>query len=135
MTADEHGCLRKSGASRLRTATAGSQDLAEAERPLIRRRSQMTARHEPLPPERHDLQHQPASQDRLTRERDDAERHAWDALARYKFVMFGYWCGIWVHLNRLCATPKPNPWRDLVAAARRHRRRHDEDRTTQPGRP
>ena len=95
----------------------------------------MTARREPPPPRRHDLQHQHASHDRLTRERDAAERHAWDALGRYKFVMFGYWCGVWVHLNRLCATQKPNPWRDLVAAARRHRRRHDEDRTTQPGRP
>ena len=53
----------------------------------------MTARRESLPPRRHDLPHQPASQDRLTGERDAAERHAWDALARYKFVMFGYWCG------------------------------------------
>ena len=95
----------------------------------------MTARREPLPPIPQDLRHQHASQNRLADERDAAERHAWDALARYKFVMFGYWCGIWVHLNRLCATPKPNPWRNLVAAARRHRRRHDEDCTTQPGRP
>ena len=69
----------------------------------------MTARREPPPPRRYDLQHQPASQDRLTGERDAAERHAWDALGRYKFVMFGY-CGIWVHLNRLCSRPKPNPW-------------------------
>ena len=95
----------------------------------------MTARREPPPPIRQDLQHQHASQDRLTGERDAAERHAWDALGRYKFVMFGYWCGIWVHLNRLCATPKPNPWRELVAAARRHRRRRDDDSATQPGRP
>ena len=50
----------------------------------------MTARREPPPPERYDLQRQPTSQDRLTGERDAAERHAWDALARYKFVMFGY---------------------------------------------
>ena len=95
----------------------------------------MTARRDPPPPMRQDLQHPHPSHAKLTRERDDAERHAWDALARYKFAMFGYWCGIWVHLNRLCATPKPNPWRDIVAAARRHRRRHDEDCTTQPGRP
>ena len=96
----------------------------------------MTARQEPQSPIRQDLRHQHASQDTLADERDDAERHAWDALARYKFVMFGYWCGIWVHLNRLCAPPKPNPWRQLVAAARRHRQRHDdEDCRTQPGRP
>ena len=80
----------------------------------------MTARQEPPPPIRQDLRHQHASQNRLAGERDTAERHAWDALARYKFVMFGYWCGTWIHLNRLCATPKPNPWKDLVAAARRH---------------
>ena len=94
----------------------------------------MTARQEPPPPIRQDLPHRHPSQDRRTCERDAAERHAWDALARYKFVMFGYWCGIWVHLNRLCATPNPNPWRELVAAARRHRRRHHEEPTTQPGR-
>ena len=95
----------------------------------------MTTRREPPPPIRQGLQHQHASRDRLADERDAAERHAWDALARYKFVMFGYWCGIWVHLNRLCSGPAPNPWRELVAAARRHRRRRDEDCTTKPGRP
>ena len=96
----------------------------------------MNARRESPPPTRQDLQHQHAGRDGLSRERDAAERHAWDALARYKFVMFGYWCGIWVHLNRLCANPKPNPWKDLVAAARRQRRRPDvDDCTTQPGRP
>ena len=70
----------------------------------------MSARREPPPPIpiRQDLQHQHASRDRLAHERDAAERHAWDALGRYKFVI-GYWCGIRVHLNRLCATPKPNP--------------------------
>ena len=69
----------------------------------------MTARHEPPPPIRRDLRHQHASQDRLTRERDAAERHAWDALARYKFVMFGYWCGIRVHLNRPLRNPEAQP--------------------------
>ena len=109
--------------------------VAEAERLLHRGDSQMTTRHAPPPPIRQDPQHRHASQNGLAEERDAAERHAWDALARYKFVMFGYWCGIWVHLNRLCAIPKPNPWKELVAAARRHRRRHDENGTTQPSRP
>ena len=63
---------------------------------------------------------QPGNDHALDLERDAAERRAWNALARYKFVMFGYWCGIWVHLNRLSGTPRPNPWRQLVAAARRH---------------
>ena len=56
----------------------------------------------------------------LERERDSAETAAWNSLARYKFMMFGYWCGIWVHLNRLCIEPKPNPWRKLVQTARQH---------------
>lgn len=55
---------------------------------------------------------------RIAVELDEAERKAWDALGRYKFVMFGYWCGVWVHLNRLQATPRPNPWRELVEMAR-----------------
>lgn len=92
----------------------------------------MTARRESPPPIRQNSQRRHASRDGLSHERDAAERHAWDALGRYKFVMFGYWCGIWVHLNRLCATPKPNPWRDLVAAARRHRGRRSDDCTTTP---
>lgn len=54
----------------------------------------------------------------LDQERDVAERKAIDALARYKFQMFGYWAAIWVHMNRLCDKPKPNPFRDLVKAAK-----------------
>ena len=53
-------------------------------------------------------------------ERSEAECKAWDSLARYKFVMFGYWAGVWVHLNRCC--PKQfqlaNPFRELVKAAK-----------------
>jgi hypothetical protein len=51
-------------------------------------------------------------------ERDVAERKAWDSLARYKFQMFGYWAAIWVHVNRMCLAPMPNPWKGLVLAAR-----------------
>ena len=51
----------------------------------------------------------------------EAEEKAWDSLARYKFVMFGYWAAIWVHLNRLSGLRRPNPWRELVSAAREHR--------------
>ena len=36
MTADQHGCLRTSGPSTSRTATTGSEDVAEAERLLHR---------------------------------------------------------------------------------------------------
>lgn len=41
-----------------------------------------------------------------------------DSLARYKFMMFGYWAGIWVHLNRLCSEKKPSPFKGLVELAR-----------------
>lgn len=48
----------------------------------------------------------------------DAETKAIDSLARYKFTMFGYWAGIWVHLNRISGSKRPNPFRPLVEAAR-----------------
>lgn len=47
-----------------------------------------------------------------------AESKAWDALARYKFQMFGYWAAIWVHLNRIAGERRPNPWSGLVETAR-----------------
>jgi hypothetical protein len=55
----------------------------------------------------------------LIAELDEAERKAIDSLARYKFAMFGYWAGIWVHLNRLSGAKRPNPFRSLVKEARR----------------
>ena len=48
----------------------------------------------------------------------EAERKAWDSLSRYKFMMFGYWAAVWVHLNRLDGRPMPNPFRELVKIAR-----------------
>jgi hypothetical protein len=56
----------------------------------------------------------------LAAELDDAEAKAWDALARYKFWMFGYWAAIWVHLNRIGHFKRPNPWLQLVKFARDH---------------
>ena len=50
---------------------------------------------------------------------DLAERKAIDSLARYKFAMFGYWAGIWVHLNRIEGKKRPNPFKQLVLTARR----------------
>ena len=49
---------------------------------------------------------------------EEAESRAWDALSRYKFQQFGYWAAIWVHLNRISGGNRPNPWRELVFAAR-----------------
>jgi hypothetical protein len=49
----------------------------------------------------------------------EAERKAIESLAKYKFAMFGYWAGIWIHLNRISGSRKPNPFQDLVKAARK----------------
>jgi len=63
------------------------------------------------------------------RERASAEEKAWDALARYKFFMFGYWCATWVQMNRLCAQRADNPWQELVTLAR-ERAGHRQDAET-----
>lgn len=57
----------------------------------------------------------------LATELQEAETKAWDSLGRYKFQMFGYWAGVWVHLNRIGGFNRPNPWKELVAAAREKR--------------
>lgn len=57
---------------------------------------------------------------KLLSELDEAEVNAWNSLARYKFQMFGYWVGIWVHLNRVSGERRPNPFKELVRAARIH---------------
>jgi hypothetical protein len=56
--------------------------------------------------------------DKLLAELDQAEKKAWDSLGRYKFQMFGYWAGIWIHLNRISGENRPNPFRQLVKVAR-----------------
>ena len=48
----------------------------------------------------------------------EAEHKAWDSLARYKFVMFGYWCGVWVNFNSVGEFKRPNPWSSLVRQAK-----------------
>jgi hypothetical protein len=59
---------------------------------------------------------------RLAAELAEAEAKGWDSLARYKFMMFGYWAGVWVHLNRVGGFKQPNPWRGLVGLAREQRK-------------
>ena len=59
---------------------------------------------------------------RLNDELNDAAAKAWDALSRYKFQMFGYWAGIWVHLNKIEGKKRPNPFRSAVLVAKRHER-------------
>lgn len=48
----------------------------------------------------------------------EAELKAIDSLSRYKFAMFGYWAGIWVHLNRISGEKRANPFKPLVETAR-----------------
>lgn len=67
----------------------------------------------PLAPQHHD------ATEEMNRHLDEAEENAWDALARYKPMMFGYWCAIWIHLNRISGQKRPNPWRELVRLAKR----------------
>ena len=55
---------------------------------------------------------------RLRTELQHAEEKAWDALSRYKFMMFGYWAAMWVHLNRVGGFKEANPWKQLVLDAR-----------------
>ena len=53
----------------------------------------------------------------------DIEQSAYraiDALSRYKFMLFGYWAAIWVHLNRIEGNKRPNPFRAFVDLAKEH---------------
>lgn len=54
----------------------------------------------------------------LEQEIKEAETKAIDSLSRYKFAMFGYWAGIWVHLNRIEGKKRPNPFKNLVREAK-----------------
>lgn len=49
----------------------------------------------------------------------EAELKAFESLANYKFQMFGYWAAIWVHLNRILAAKRPNPFKELVGRAKK----------------
>lgn len=53
---------------------------------------------------------------------DEAEGKAWDALARYKFQMFGHWASVWVHLNRVGKAGRRNPFAGVVKLGREQAR-------------
>lgn len=53
----------------------------------------------------------------LAKDMDECELKALQSLSRYKFMMFGYWCAMWVHLNKISGLKKPNPFRCLVELA------------------
>lgn len=48
----------------------------------------------------------------------EAEFRALDSLARYKFMQFGYWAAIWVHLNRISGQKRRSPFAEFVQIAR-----------------
>jgi len=50
--------------------------------------------------------------------KQEARRKAFDSLARYKFMMFGYHASVWVKLNNLDTHKEPNPFAPLVNLAR-----------------
>jgi len=54
----------------------------------------------------------------IEKEMDEAQTKAINSLARYKFMMFGYWAAVWVHLNRISKLNRPNPFRELVKVAK-----------------
>lgn len=54
----------------------------------------------------------------IEKELEEAKRKALDSLSRYKFMQFGYWAAIWVHLNKLAGGNRPNPFKPLVIQAR-----------------
>ncbi len=58
------------------------------------------------------------TQKALAFELDQAELKAIDAMKRCMFQMFGYWAGIWEHLNRISGWQRPNPFKDFVKLAR-----------------
>lgn len=64
-----------------------------------------------------------ALRDRLEDDLAEAERKAWDALARYKFFMFGYHAADVVRITRRLGDRRGNPFKVLVEVARDHSRR------------
>lgn len=61
---------------------------------------------------------------RLVEGRFEAEKKAWDSLARYKFLMFGYYAARWVTLNKILVDcgyvgEVKNPFKGLVDLARK----------------
>ena len=55
---------------------------------------------------------------RLTEDKKMAFLKAIDSLSRYKFMMFGYWSAIWIHLNNIDEKKEHNPFKVFVEEAR-----------------
>ncbi len=55
---------------------------------------------------------------RIREHKKEAFKKAIDSLSRYKFMQFGYWAAIWVHLNRIDEEKEKNPFYDFVRLAK-----------------
>jgi len=58
--------------------------------------------------------------------KEKAYEKAIDSLARYKFIMFGYWAAIWGYLNQIDTDKGNNPFKGLVKKARQIQRSESE---------
>lgn len=56
-------------------------------------------------------------EERILEAMRDAEERAWEALAGYKFIMFGYHASRWVNYRKLLGKAMPNPFREVVGLA------------------
>ena len=64
---------------------------------------------------------------RMAEHKQEAYENAIDSLARYKFMQFGYWAAIWVHLNQITDCKESNPFRQLVGLARQLQTKNQEE--------
>ena len=54
----------------------------------------------------------------IERKKEEARVKAITNLGRYKFMNFGYWAAVWIHLNQLSGKKTPSPFKDFVDLAR-----------------
>lgn len=53
----------------------------------------------------------------------EAEFKALDSLSRYKFMQFGYWAAIWVHLKHMSNQTHSSPFAPFVRLAKELKRK------------
>ncbi|MCK5316909.1 MAG: hypothetical protein KAJ55_03295 [Anaerolineales bacterium] len=54
----------------------------------------------------------------IEKKKEEAKQKAITNLGRYKFMNFGYWAAVWIHLNQLSGKKDPSPFKDFVDLAR-----------------
>ena len=84
-------------------------------------------------PSPHLIKEPAATRERLKLALDEAEEKAHKSLAQYKFMNFGYWAAIWVHLNRVGGFHRRNPFAHYVAMAKKLRKGGEIDSERKPG--